>query len=159
MLGRHAGIINYTVGQRRGLGVATGDPLYVVRLDATARRVVVGPKEALFAGTIRLRDINWLGDAPLSECAAGGMRLWVKIRSTHKPVAARLCLEDGRVRVDFNEAEAGVSPGQACVFYESGEPRSRVLGGGWIASVQNALDKGPGLGVLKSEFHTGTATA
>ncbi len=159
VLGRHGGIINFTIGQRRGLGVAEGEPLYVVKLDAVTGRVVVGPKEALLASTIQLRDVNWLGDVPLYECAVDGMDLSVKIRSTHKPVAARARLIEGQLVVAFEEGEAGVSPGQACVFYDSAKPCSRVLGGGWIARVQNALDKGPGLGVLESEFLMGTASA
>ena len=154
VMGRHQGIINFTIGQRRGLGVATGEPLYVVRLDAEAGHVIVGPKEALFASTIWLRNVNWLGDAGLAS-----MDVWVKIRSTHSPVAARLELRDGQVTVEFSDGESGVSPGQACVFYESDAPRSRVLGGGWIAQVQNALDKGPALGVLESESHISIAIA
>ncbi len=159
VMGRHGGIINFTIGQRRGLGVATGEPLYVVKLDADAGRVIVGPKEALFASTIRLRDVNWLGDSALATCAAAGADVWVKIRSTHRPVAAHLELRDEQVTVKFMDGEAGVSPGQACVFYESDAPRARVLGGGWIAQVQNALDKGPALGVLESESHIGIAIA
>ncbi len=159
VMGRHEGIINFTVGQRRGLGVATGEPLYVVKLDADAGRVVVGPKEALFASTITLRDINWLGDAPLAARGATGLDVWVKIRSTQAPVAASLQTCDGQVTVKFRDGESGVSPGQACVFYETDAPRSRVLGGGWIAQVQNALDKGPALGVLESESHISIAIA
>lgn len=155
LLGRHEGIINFTVGQRRGLKIATGDPLYVIKLDATAGNVVVGPKEALFAGKITLRDVNWLGDASLAECPAGGMDICVKIRSTRPPAAARLLVQNGQVNVVLLDGESGVSPGQACVFYDGVETRSRVLGGGWIAHVENALDKVPGLGVLKAESHMG----
>ena len=158
MLGRHGGIINFTIGQRRGLGVATGEPLYVVKLDAQAGRVIVGPKEALFASRIHLRDVNWLGDVPLSEVAANGTHVSVKIRSTHHPVAARLFAGEKREWVVLDQGETGISPGQACVFYDSAEPQSRVLGGGWIARVENALDKVSGLGVLESEYHMGAAT-
>ncbi|MCP1334924.1 tRNA 2-thiouridine(34) synthase MnmA [Futiania mangrovi] len=131
VLGRHDGIIHYTVGQRRGLGVATGEPLYVVRLDAERRQVVVGPHEALLVHDIALSDVNWLGDAPIP---AAGLPVAVRVRSTRPPVAGRLHADgDGRARVRLDAGEAGVAPGQACVFYEAGEG-TRVLGGGWIVS-------------------------
>ena len=150
VLGRHDGIINYTIGQRRGLKVATGEPLYVVRLDADTAQVIVGPKEALIARRIRLRDVNWLGDAPLSDSAVDGMRVFVKVRSTRPPDAARLVLEEGSAVVELDTGEAGVSPGQACVFYDGDAGQSRVLGGGWIARVENDLDNGQGSGVRQA---------
>ena len=156
-LGRHDGIMNYTIGQRRGLKVATGEPLYVVSLDAEAAKVIVGPKEALFAKEIALREVNWLGDNPLTEIPPDGIDVWIKIRSTRPPVAASLRRRDGTVHVAMKTGETGVSCGQACVFYESDAPQSRVLGGGWIAHVENALDKGTGLGVLEFESHMGLA--
>src|SRR5436305_10496987 len=90
VLGRHEGIIHFTVGQRRGLGIATGTPLYVVRLDAATRRVVVGPREALRASCIRLRDVNWLGDIAISEAIDRHAEIYVKVRSTRAPQAAWL---------------------------------------------------------------------
>jgi tRNA-specific 2-thiouridylase len=125
-LGRHAGIIHYTVGQRRGLGLGGGDQLYVVRLEPEMRRVVVGPRAALAVPALTVRELNWLGDAPLD---ARGFAAEVKIRSASPPAAAKIyAAGEGRARVVFDRAQEGVAPGQACVMY-SGE---RVLGGGWI---------------------------
>ncbi len=135
VLGRHKGVIHYTVGQRRGLGVAVGEPLYVVRLDAAAARVTVGPREALLTGAVELRDINWLGDA--SSGPQPGQRLAVKVRSTRPPMAARIeAVGEGAMRVRIEGGDAGVAPGQACVFYEPDAPHARVLGGGWIAATR-----------------------
>ena len=138
VLGRHDGIIHFTVGQRRGIGVATGSPLYVVRLDPEARRVVVGPREALATGTILLRELNWIGDLPLDEGDA--LDVFAKVRSTRPPAPARLRLEDGNVTVELTLAETGVAPGQACVFYDSDEEGARVLGGGWIDKTERSGD-------------------
>jgi tRNA-specific 2-thiouridylase len=133
VLGRHDGVIHFTVGQRRGLGVATGEPLFVVRLDAAAKRVVVGPREALAVSVITMRDINWLGERPASgEDALHGRRVLVRVRSTRPPVAATLDTRAGW-RVVLDDAEDGVAPGQAAVLYDAHAP-SRVLGGGWIAA-------------------------
>jgi tRNA-uridine 2-sulfurtransferase len=131
VLGRHDGIIHFTIGQRRGLGLAGGAPLYVVRLDATARRVVVGPREALYTRRLTLRDVNWLGDDPLGRA---GQHVAVRIRST-APLQPATVYHDGRaVCAQLGEGDYGVAPGQACVFYADTAPRARVLGGGWIAS-------------------------
>ena len=133
VLGTHRGVIHYTIGQRRGLGIGGGEPLYVVRLDADGRRVIVGPKEALAVRRIPLKELNWLGDAPLADLPPEGMELMVKVRSTRPPREAVLRpLPDGRVEVELALAEDGVAPGQACVFYAP--EGSRVLGGGWIAA-------------------------
>jgi tRNA-uridine 2-sulfurtransferase len=129
VLGRHAGIIHYTIGQRRGLGIAAAEPLYVIALDARNAKVVVGPREALATRRIRLRDINWLGDGRLEDIGAGGLDIAVRVRSTREPTPARLTADGA---VELLEAETGVSPGQACVFYASGAPDARVLGGGFI---------------------------
>lgn len=127
VLGRHGGVIRYTVGQRRGLGIGGGPPLYVVRLDPAARRVVVGPREALARPRIFLRGVNWLGEAAAEGVA---QRLSVRIRSTRPPVPATVTLApEGTAEVVFAQPETGVSPGQACVFYDG----PRCLGGGWIA--------------------------
>jgi tRNA-uridine 2-sulfurtransferase len=135
VLGRHDGIIHFTVGQRRGLGIAAGTALYVVRLDAAARRVVVGPREALRTSRIRLRDVNWLGDGAIDEALDSRREVFVKVRSTRPPQPAWLCQgEDGVVEVELIASEDGVSPGQACAFYDAAEGQARVLGGGFIAS-------------------------
>jgi tRNA-specific 2-thiouridylase len=137
VLGRHAGIIHYTVGQRRGLGLGSvqargGDQLYVVRLEPAARRVVVGPRDALAVPELMVRELNWLGDAPLN---GAGIAAEVKIRSASPPAAATIyAAGEGRARVVFDRAQEGVAPGQACVIY-SGD---RVLGGGWIERSQLA---------------------
>jgi tRNA-specific 2-thiouridylase len=136
VLGRHDGIIHYTVGQRRGLGLAVGEPLYVVRLDAADARVVVGPKEALATRTIRLAEVNWLGDVALEDLGARGLEVAVRVRSTREPRPALLRLSDGGATVELLSPEDGVSPGQACVIYESDAPRARVLGGGKIARTE-----------------------
>ena len=120
MLGRHDGIIHFTVGQRRGLGIAAGQPLYVVRLDAAARRVVVGPREALRTSRMRLRDVNWLGDGTIEQAlCAGWHEVFVKVRSTRPPQPAWLSRGAGGIEVDLVAGEDGVSPGQACVFYDA----------------------------------------
>ncbi len=137
VLGRHRGVFGYTVGQRRGLGLALPEgpasaPLYVVRLDAARARVVVGPREALATRRVALRDVNWIGEGALGDAAA--REVSVRLRSTRPPAAAVLRVEDGAVAVDLLGHEEGVSPGQACVIYESAEAGARVLGGGTIAA-------------------------
>jgi tRNA-uridine 2-sulfurtransferase len=135
VIGRHDGIIHFTVGQRRGLGVATGAPLYVVRLDAASRRVVVGPREALRTSRIRLREINWLGDGTIRQALQSHPEVFVKVRSTRPPQPAWLREgADGGIDVELIASEDGVSPGQASAFYDSIEGQARVLGGGIIAS-------------------------
>ena len=129
VLGRHHGVIHFTVGQRRGIGIAAGYPLYVVRLEAERRRVVVGPRAALSTRKILLRDVNWLGDGDIDDALARGRELFVKVRSTRAPQPAWLAGGPEGVEVDLLEGEDGVSPGQACVFYRD----SSVLGGGFIA--------------------------
>jgi len=135
VLGRHDGIIHFTVGQRRGLGVAAGAPLYVVRLDAPSRRVVVGPREALRTSRIRLREVNWLGDATIQRALKSHPEVFVKVRSTRPPQPAwlRTGADDG-IDVELIASEDGVAPGQACAFYDAAEGQARVLGGGIIAS-------------------------
>jgi tRNA-specific 2-thiouridylase len=127
VLGQHAGIIHFTVGQRRGIAVndqaTSNEPLYVVRVDPGRREVIVGPKAALACDAIRLREVNWLGPRPAEPLA-----VTVKIRSMSAPAAARIGLDDGGATVVFDTPQFGVAPGQACVVYRDG----RVLGGGWI---------------------------
>lgn len=131
VLGRHDGILRYTIGQRRGIGVASGEPLYVVHLDAERARVVVGPREALETRRVYLRDVNWLGDEALDR-AADGIDLHAKVRSTRPPRPATLHCGKGAVWVELSEGEAGIAPGQACVFYTDDSAEARVLGGGFI---------------------------
>ena len=141
VLGHHGGIIHFTVGQRRRLGVATGWPLYVVRLDAALRRVIVGPREALRTSRIRLREVNWLGDGTIDEAVERQPEIHVKVRSTRSPQPGWLRRgAEGGLEVELAGGEDGVSPGQACVFYAAAEGQARVLGGGFIAgTMQSAL--------------------
>src|SRR4051794_27096069 len=168
VLGAHAGIIHFTVGQRRGLGIAAGHPLYVVRLDAASRRggvgpraalrtrrmgvgiaaghplyvvrldaasrgVVVGPRAALRTSRMRLRDVNWLGEGSIDQAlCAGWQEVFVKVRSTRPPQPAWLSRAGEGIEVDLVAGEDGVSPGQACVFYDAADGQARVLGGGFI---------------------------
>jgi len=135
VLGTHNGIVHFTVGQRRGIGIAAAEPLYVVKLDAARRQVVVGPRAALLTTTLVIRDINWLGDAPLADCAAGdGLSVFARVRSTRPPQPATLHFNaaSGRTEVTLAAGEYGVAAGQACVLYDGDETGARVLGGGWI---------------------------
>ncbi|MBN8936630.1 MAG: tRNA 2-thiouridine(34) synthase MnmA [Rhizobiales bacterium] len=133
VLGRHDGIIHFTVGQRRGLKIAGASPLYVVALDAATQRVVVGPREALTVRRIALRDVNWIGDGMLDRVLdAGRLEVFVKVRSTRAPQAAFLSAGAGGYEIELVQGEDGVSPGQACVFYDSAQGQARVLGGGFI---------------------------
>ncbi|HKR88441.1 MAG TPA: tRNA 2-thiouridine(34) synthase MnmA [Phenylobacterium sp.] len=133
-LGRHEGVTRYTIGQRRGLNVAVGDPLFVVKIDADRRQVVVGPREALLTRALRLKETNWIGDAPTIEAACeAGRPVLARVRSTREPAVGRLALVDGAPGVAFDTPEEGVAPGQACVLYAPQAP-TRVLGGGFIAA-------------------------
>lgn len=132
VLGMHEGIINFTVGQRRGIGIAVGEPLYVVKLDSDHARVIVGPRECLRTKTVELRDMNWLGSQSLENLGEEGLSIYARVRSTQAPQPVSLFFRDGRVLVELHNGEDGVSPGQACVLYEDGEGQSRILGGGWI---------------------------
>lgn len=132
VLGRHDGILRYTVGQRRGIGVATGEPLYVVHLDADSARVIVGPREALETHRVHLRSVNWLGEPALEHLPGEGVEIFAKVRSTRPPRPAVLRREAGRVLVELADGESGVAPGQACVFYSDDGDDARVLGGGFI---------------------------
>jgi tRNA-specific 2-thiouridylase len=133
VMGRHDGVINFTVGQRRGLGIATGEPLFVVKLDAANKRVIVGPREALGVSRIALKEVNWIGDPVASEDELDGRDILVRVRSTRPPVPAKLSIGAGW-SILLDAPEEGVAPGQAAVFYD---PHStRVLGGGWIMATQ-----------------------
>lgn len=130
-LGQHEGVINYTIGQRRGLGIGGGDPLYVVKLDADNHQVIVGPKEALAIRRISLGEVNWLGDTSFFNGDGEYRDISVKVRSTRPPREARIFpTSPTTADVELFSAEEGIAPGQACVFYASDS--NRVLGGGWI---------------------------
>lgn len=134
VLGTHEGVIHYTVGQRRGLNIAVGEPLYVVKLDAPGRRVIVGPRDALGVHAIHLKEVNWIGDGVEEPADLDGAPVWVKVRSTRPPTPATFAITpDGAWSVVLDTPEEGVAPGQACVFYDPARDGSRVLGGGWIA--------------------------
>ncbi len=135
-LGTHKGIINYTIGQRRGIGVAVGEPLFVIHLDAANAKVIVGPRIALATHRLILRDVNWIGEGSLQEAVAENREIQARVRSTRPPKPATLSSINGEIGVELAKGEDGVAPGQACVFYEDDGPRSRVLGGGWIERSQ-----------------------
>jgi len=151
VLGRHEGILRYTIGQRRGIGISGGEPLYVVHLDAENARVVVGPREALETHRIVLREMNWLGDGPLSALPAGGMELFARVRSTRPPRPAILRSEAGSVIVELLDGEAGIAPGQACVLYDGEGSGARVLGGGFIDRSERGAEAEAMLRRLKAE--------
>ncbi|MGB0854633.1 MAG: tRNA 2-thiouridine(34) synthase MnmA [Pikeienuella sp.] len=131
VMGEHPGVIHYTIGQRRGLGIGgREDPLFVVKLDADAKRVIVGPREALATRHVPIKEINWIGGASFAEAPSEGWETLVKVRSTRPPIPARVRPEGDRAVVELLSPEQGVAPGQACVFYSP--EGDRVLGGGWI---------------------------
>jgi tRNA-specific 2-thiouridylase len=133
-LGRHDGIINYTIGQRRGLKVPGPEPLYVIRLDASRNEVVVGPRDRLRTTGLVLKKTNWLGDEPFEDACADGLPVHVRIRSSQPPQPAIVFAQsDGTARVILEDGEDGVAVGQACVFYANGDDEARLLGGGFIA--------------------------
>ncbi len=137
VIGHHHGVIHYTIGQRKGLGLgsntaAKGDPLYVVKLDSAQRRVIVGPRSALATRLVMLRDVNWIGPGSIDDLPADGLEVAVRLRSTRPPAAAILRRTGTEIVVELAVGEDGVSPGQACVFYEDASARARVLGGGFI---------------------------
>ncbi|MGE7197359.1 tRNA 2-thiouridine(34) synthase MnmA [Brevundimonas naejangsanensis] len=134
VLGRHSGITDYTIGQRRGLNVAVGEPLFVTKLDPDNRRVIVGPREALLTAQLTLEETNWLGDqATIEEAARDGAPVLARVRSTRQPSPAHLAFMENAIQVVFDQGEEGVAPGQACVLYDPADDE-RVLGGGFIQS-------------------------
>jgi len=151
VLGRHDGIVHYTVGQRRGIKIPAAEPLYVVRLDAAKNEVVVGPRSALTTTGLILRDVNWLGEKSFAESAASGLELFVRMRSSQKLRAALVTADaNGGGKVELHDGEEGIATGQACVFYASQEPGARVLGGGWIAKTVKAANQGD----YRAQSHT-----
>jgi len=160
VLGQHSGIIHFTIGQRRGLGIAGPEPLFVVRLDAARREVIVGPRSRLMVDEVRLRGLNWIGDgAPEEVASLSGLPVHVRVRSTGIPVAATLLADAAGIFVRLAGGESGVAPGQACVLYADASSRSRVLGGGWIASAtsscseEQTCSKGAGQASHQQESH------
>jgi tRNA-specific 2-thiouridylase len=137
VLGRHNGIGHFTIGQRKGLGLGASEPnaepLFVVKLDAASRRVLVGPKAALHTRRLRLRQVNWLGDEALDMLSGDGVKVLARVRSTREPAPARFyALGNGFAEIELEHGEDGVAAGQACVLYDA-DGQGRVLGGGWIA--------------------------
>lgn len=131
VLGQHKGVIHYTIGQRRGLGIGGREPLYVVKLDPESKQVIVGPKEALAKHRFVISEINWLGDEEFQTATRNGWDMRVKVRSTRPPKSARIFPTGPHsAEVELEIPEEGVSPGQACVFYAPDS--TRILGGGWI---------------------------
>jgi tRNA-uridine 2-sulfurtransferase len=147
VLGRHAGVIHYTIGQRRGLGLDDrahkGEPHYVVRIDAARAEIVVGPRAALATKSIVLRDVNWIGPGRLEDLPESGLEIAVRVRSTRPPAPALLTYSAGCPQVSLAGDESGVAPGQACVFYDSADPQARVLGGGFIMRADRARATAP----------------
>jgi len=139
VLGRHEGVIRYTIGQRRGIGIATGEPLFVVKLDAPNKRVIVGPREALLTRALSIGESNWLGTGSLAEACAAGTPALARVRSTRAPVPGRMTFVDGQPGFAFDAPEEGVAPGQACVLYAAPDGRT-VLGGGFISATVNASE-------------------
>ncbi|MEZ5816858.1 MAG: tRNA 2-thiouridine(34) synthase MnmA [Hyphomicrobiaceae bacterium] len=137
VLGKHNGILHFTVGQRKGLGIPARQPLYVVALEPASRRVVVGPREMLLSRRIELTDVNWLGGGSIEGFVRNGGCVHARTRSTGQLRPARLICERGHVAILLDEGEHGVARGQACVLYADGSPGARLLGGGWIASAEN----------------------
>jgi tRNA-specific 2-thiouridylase len=126
VIGEHAGIHNFTVGQRKGLGVATGSPLYVIQISGANKQVIVGGEEHLYSKTLRARRVNLISVDDLHE----PMRVTVKIRHRHEPASAMLeRVGDDELMATFDEPQRAITPGQAAVFYDG----DIVVGGGWIA--------------------------
>ena len=132
IVGKHEGIINFTIGQRKGIGIAYKEPLYVVNINAKTNEVIVGNREALAIKKIYLKNLNLL-----SEVEKYNDNLFIKVRSTGRLIKAKVNLNNAEAKVDLTELETGISPGQACVFYYKNKFGDKVLGGGWIANTEN----------------------
>jgi tRNA-specific 2-thiouridylase len=137
VVGEHDGIVNFTIGQRRGIGYASGIPNYVIDIDSQSLNVMIGPKECLGVNQIILDEVNWLGPSEIFSKKEYETPIFVKVRSTSEPVEAKLSKKNNQILVELQKPEYGVSPGQACVFYDSIKPISRILGGGWIIKDNN----------------------
>ena len=132
VVGKHDGIINFTIGQRKGIGIAYKKPLYVVNIIAERNEVIVGSREALAIKKIYLKSLNFLGDVEEYND-----NLFIKVRSTGRLLKAKVNLNDTGAEVNLDELETGISPGQACVFYSKNQFGDKVLGGGWIVNAEN----------------------
>jgi len=132
VVGRHDGIINFTIGQRKGIGIAYKEPLYVVNINAKTNEIIIGSREALAIKKIYLKNLNLLSDVEKYND-----KLFIKVRSTGKLVKAKVDLNNTNAEVNLAELETGISPGQACVFYTKNEFGDKVLGGGWIVKAEN----------------------
>ena len=132
LIGKHEGIINYTIGQRKGIGISYKEPLYVVNINALENKIIVGNREALSIKKIYLKDLNLLSD--IEKC---NDNLFIKVRSTGRLIKARVRLNQTEAEVNLEENEIGISPGQACVFYAKNKLGDKVLGGGWIMKTVN----------------------
>jgi tRNA-specific 2-thiouridylase len=159
VMGAHAGIANFTIGQRRGLNVNSVEALFVLKLDPATHRVIVGPREQLRTTALALRHVNWLGAGTIGG-AARSQDVHVKLRSQQPPRPATLhFLANGRVLVELATDEFGISAGQACVFYADGSDRAAVLGGGWIAraGIKDGAGLDPGRLRLAADISNGAA--
>ena len=132
VVGKHEGIINFTIGQRKGIKIAHSEPLYVVSINAAENKVVVGNRDALHIKKIYLKDINLLDDIEKNK-----NNIFIKVRSTGRLIEADINLNKTEAEVNLRENEAGISPGQACVFYLKDKIGDKVLGGGWITKTVN----------------------
>jgi tRNA-specific 2-thiouridylase len=131
-LGKHEGIINYTIGQRKGIKISNSDPLYVINIDAEKNTIIVGPKETLIIQNLQLRDLNLLGSEKEFD-----QTISIKVRSTGKLLKAKINIKNKFANVEMIDGEAGISPGQACVFYSKDDHGDKLLGGGWIYKTTN----------------------
>ena len=134
IVGSHEGVINFTIGQRKGIGISHTEPLYVINIDAKKNQLVVGEKKALAIKKIYLKNLNILGKADLNK-----NNFFVKVRSTGRLIKAKVKLNKNDAEVELQEIETGISPGQACVFYKKNQLGDKVLGGGWITRTENAF--------------------
>ena len=136
VVGRHQGIVNFTIGQRRGIGIAGSHPLYVTAIDASTATITVGPREALKRNLIELKDLNWIAGSEPASLVDSHQKLYARVRSTRPPARAQLVRYEDRFAVRLDEADYGISPGQACVLYEATGPGAKVLGGGFIRAAR-----------------------
>ena len=132
LIGKHEGIINYTIGQRKGIGIAHKEPLYVLSINALENKIIVGNRKALSVKKIYLKDLNLLSDVEKYND-----NLFIKVRSTGRLIKAKVKLNQNKAEVNLEEDEIGISPGQACVFYSKNKLGDKVLGGGWITTTVN----------------------
>ncbi len=131
-IGNHEGIINFTIGQRKGIRVPQKDPLYVININAKTNEIIVGGKEDLAIKKIHLRDVSLL-----AELKQSNENIFIKVRSTGELIKAKVYTKDSKTVVNLEKAELGISPGQACVFYRKNSIGDKVLGGGWIDRTEN----------------------